>query len=180
LLAACGGIPLRSVPQLFSLQGKLLELNPAEFFLAIQADARLVPKPDQVPMLKLAIKPKDPGAFEAVDKALPMKLAVSSGAMYGLSPAGPGRRWFFYSFSPESQAELSKFQAYFKRIRDEQKGKGGGSVSIGIAQEGMAARDPALANTRWESWLQVSKDDGFFELWSGTIAELLKGADKQG
>jgi len=35
LLTACGGIPLRSVPQLVSLQGKLLDANPAEFMLAI-------------------------------------------------------------------------------------------------------------------------------------------------
>ncbi|APV49477.1 hypothetical protein BWI17_07150 [Betaproteobacteria bacterium GR16-43] len=179
-VAACGGIPLRSIPQLISLQGKLLDASPAEFMLAIQADARLTPKPDQVPVLKLAIKPKEPGTFEVIDKSLPMQLIVSPRAVYGLPPPSPDRRWFLYSFSPESQAELAKFQANFKRLRDEQKGKGGGggSVSIGISQEGVAARDPALANTRWETWLQVSLLDGFFEVWSGTVADLLKGADK--
>jgi hypothetical protein len=177
LLAACGGIPLRSVPQLVSLQGKLLDANPAEFMLAVQADARMTPKPDQVPKLKIAIKPKEPGAFEAIDKELPMRLAIV-GSMEGLPPASAGRRWFIYNFSPESQAELSRIQASFKRLRDEMKGKGGGSVSIGISQEGIAARDPALADTRWESWLRVSRADGFFEIWSGTVADLLKHADK--
>jgi len=28
------------------------------------------------------------------------------------------------------------------------------------AGQGIAARDPALADTRWESWLRVSKADG--------------------
>jgi hypothetical protein len=178
LLAACGGIPLRSVPQLVSLQGKLLDANPAEFMLAVQADTRLSPKADQVPVLRLAIKPREPGQFEAVDKALPMRLSILQTGLDGLEPAPANRRWFLYTFSPESQAELAKFQAYFKKIRDEQKGKGGGSVSISISQEGVAARDPALADTRWESWLRVSRADGFFEIWSGTIAELLKQADK--
>ena len=178
LLAACGGIPLRSVPQLISLQGKLLDANPAEFMLAVQADARLTPKPDQVPMLVIAIKPKEPGAFEPIDKKLPMRLSILGTGLDGLPPASANRRWFLYHFTPETQAELSRIQANFKRLRDEMKGKGGGSVSIGISQEGIAARDPALADTRWESWLRVSKADGFFEIWSGTVADLLKHADK--
>jgi len=180
LLAACGGIPLRSIPQLVSLQGKLLDANPAEFMLAIQADARLAPKPDQAPKLLIAIKPREPGAFEAIDKALPMQLSILGTGLDGLPPVSANRRWFLYQFTPETQAELARIQAQFKRLRDEQKGKGGGSVSIGISQEGMAARDPALADTRWESWLRVSRADGFFEIWSGTISELLKGADKHG
>ncbi|QJR12897.1 hypothetical protein DSM104443_03991 [Usitatibacter rugosus] len=180
LLASCGGIPLRSVPQLVSLQGKLLDANPAEFMLAVQADTRLSPKADQVPVLRLSIKPREPGSFEAVDKALPMRLSILQTGLDGLEPAPANRRWFLYSFSPESQAELSKFQAYFRKIRDEQKGKGGGggSVSVSISQEGVAARDPALADTRWESWLRVSRADGFFEIWSGTIGDLLAQADK--
>jgi hypothetical protein len=47
---------------------------------------------------------------------------------------------------------------------------------VGIFQEGVAAKDPALVNTRWDSWLQTSRREGFFELWSGSIAELLKRA----
>jgi hypothetical protein len=50
-------------------------------------------------------------------------------------------------------------------------------VSVGISQEGVAPTDPALANTRWESWLQTSRREGFFELWSGTVAALLEQAE---
>ena len=41
----------------------------------------------------------------------------------------------------------------------------------------VAPTDPALANTRWESWLQISRREGYFELWSGTVAALLEQAD---
>jgi hypothetical protein len=179
-LAGCGGIPLRSIPQLVSLQGKLLDANPGEFMLAIQADARMTPRPGAVPVMHLAIRPRDANAFEAVEKSLPMRLSVSPANARGLTPAPAHRRWFIYSFTPESQAALLRIQDQFKLIQAQQKGKGGGSVSIGIAQEGVAASDPALADTRWESWLQTSKEDGFFELWSGTIGDLLKQSKAPG
>lgn len=35
MLAACGGVPLRSIPRLMSLQTELLTANPAEFILAV-------------------------------------------------------------------------------------------------------------------------------------------------
>jgi hypothetical protein len=89
-----------------------------------------------------------------------MRLAVSSDNAEGLARVPAGRRWFLYSFTPESQAELVRVRDQFKRVQEQQKGKGGGSVSIGIAQEGVAARDPALAETRWESWLRTSIKDG--------------------
>jgi hypothetical protein len=177
-LAGCGGIPLRSMPQLMALPGRLLDANPAEFMLAIQADARMTPPPGAVPVLHLAIRPREAGAFEPVELALPMRLAVSSDNADGLARVPAQRRWFLYSFPPESQAELVRVRDQFKRVQEQQKGKGGGSVSIGIAQEGVAARDPALADTRWESWLRTSRKDGFFELWSGTVAELLNQAKK--
>ena len=71
-----------------------------------------------------------------------------------------------------TQAELSRIQAQFKRVKEERKGKSGGTVQIGIAQENVAAKNPELASTKWESWLQTSKADGFFELWTGTLGEL--------
>ncbi len=183
-LAACSGIPLRSIPRLWSLQNTLLEMNPAEFMFAIQTDVRMTPPAGAAPVMHLTIRPRDASSFDAVEKALPMRFVVSSSdannakgmVPAGLAPATARRRWLIYSFTPESQTELTRIQAYFKRIQAQQQGKGGGSISVGIAQEGVAAKDPALANTRWESWLQTSTREGFYELWSGTIAALLKQA----
>ncbi|MBI3525593.1 MAG: hypothetical protein HY066_13910 [Betaproteobacteria bacterium] len=175
LLAACSGIPLRSLPRLMQFQNELLNANPAEFMFAVQMDARMTPPAGAVPTLQLIIRPKEPGAFEAIDKKLPMRFTATSAGALGLAAAPADRRWLIYSFPAESQAELLRIQGQFKRIQAREQGKGG-SLSVGISQEGLAVSDPAYANTRWESWLQTSRRDGFFELWSGSVAELLKQA----
>jgi hypothetical protein len=161
---------------LVNLPGELLNADPAEFMLAVQVDARMVPQRDAVPTLDIQFLPREPGAFEAIERKLPMRMTVSSIPALGLAAAPAERRWLLYSFPPESQAELSRLQAYFRRIRAERKGAGGGRLSLGIAQDGVAAEDPAFAHTRWESWLRTSRKEGFFELWSGSIAELKKQA----
>ena len=180
LLAACGGIPLRSIPRLMQLQTALLEASPAELMLAIQVDARLVPPAGAVPVMHLMIQAREIGAFETIDKKLPMRYSVGSNRSLELAAPSVGRRWLIYSFPPESQAELARIQTYFRELQSRRDEIKGGSVSVGIAQEGVAAQNPALANTRWESWLQTSHKDGFFELWSGTVAALLKQANTVG
>jgi hypothetical protein len=175
LLSGCGGIPLRSIPRLIKLQDQLITLNPAEFMLAIQADSRMLPPTGAVPTLDISIHPKNVGDYVPVDKKIPMQLAVSSGVALGLDRASAGRRWLVYSFPAASQAELAAIQFTFKRIKadNDAKGrKGGGTFTVGIAQENVATTDTALDNTRWESWLQTSAKDGFFELWSGTVGDI--------
>ena len=172
LLAGCAGIPLSAMPRLMSLQNQLLDLDPAQFMVAIQTDSRM-PTPSAVPVFELAIRPREPGMFEPVDKKLPMRAAPFPGGSRGLEPASAGRRWMVYSIPPASQAELAAVQSYFRKLQGE-KPKGGGSVAIGISQAGMAATDPALADTKWESWLQTSHREGFYEIWSGPVSTLLQ------
>ena len=179
LLAACSGIPLRSLPRLVNLQQELMQANPAEFMFAVQVDARMTPPPGAVPMLQLAIRPNEAGAFEAIDKKLPMRFAIASANAPGRAPAAADRRWLIYAFPPESQAELLRIQDYFKHLQTREHGKGGARVSVGIHQEGLAARDPALVDTHWESWLQTSRREGYYELWSGPLGELLKLGDSK-
>ena len=181
LLNGCMGIPLTSVPRLLKLPDQLLTLNPAEFMLAIQTDTRMLPPVGGVPTMDISIRPKNAGDYAPVDKKIPMQLAVSNGAAMGLDRAPAGRRWLIYSFPPASQAELAAIQATFKRIKaenDAKGNKGGGTFTVGIAQENVATSDPKLDNTRWESWLQTSAQDGFFELWSGTVADIKTQAKK--
>jgi hypothetical protein len=180
-LSGCGGIPLRSIPRLIKLQDQLLTLNPAEFMVAIRADARMLPPAGGVPTLDITIQPKNAGDFEPVDKKIPMQLALSNGPALGLDRPPVGRRWLVYSFPAASQAELAAVQTSFKRIKaenDAKGNKGGGSITVGIAQENVATADTALDNSRWESWLQTSVNDGFFELWSGTVADIKAQAKK--
>lgn len=179
LLAACAGIPMGAVPRLFRLQKQLLELDPAELMLAIQLDARLAPRTDAVPVLEIAIRPAEPGAFEPIERKLPMRLDRFTTARSGLRAPTPNREWLVYSLTEGSQAELRQVQLRFQRLRDERaagRAGRGGSVSIGIAQHGLAPEDPVWAASRWDTWLQTSRAEGFWELWSGTVGELLAQA----
>lgn len=175
LLSGCGGIPLASMPKLIALQGKLLDADPGEFMVAVQADARLTPPPGSSPVMHLDLKPAREGTWPPVRKMLKMHLAGWSADLKGLKPAPANRRWLVYSFTPESQAELRRLQEEVRKHR----GAGrSGTLSIGIAQEGLAVRNPELGNTRWESWLQSSRAEGFYELWSGTLGDLLTQAGR--
>lgn len=175
-LAACGGVPLGAIPRLVQMQNELLDANPAELMVALQVDARLAPPANVVPLLILQMKPRDPSAFEAIDKRLPLQLAVTSSSTLGLEAPATGRRWLIYTLPPATQAELRRVQSVILKAKALPNGKGGGSLSMGIEQDSLAAAitDPALANTRWETWLQNKQRDGFFEVWSGTPAQIQK------
>jgi hypothetical protein len=175
-LAACGGVPLRAIPRLVQMQNELLDANPAELMVALQVDARLAPPANVVPLLILQMKPRDQSAFEAIDKKLPLQLAVTSSSTLGLEAPATGRRWLIYTLPLATQAELRRVQSVILKAQTLPNGKGGGSLSIGIEQDSLAAAitDTTLANTRWETWLQNKQRDGFFEIWSGTPGQLQK------
>ena len=177
-LAACGGIPLRSLPRLMQLSGQMLDANPAHFMVALQVDARLTPPAGAVPYLVLKLTPKVAGAFEPVDKKLPLAMSSSGGATLGLDAPGPGRRWLVYSLPPATQAELHKVQAMVKLAQAQPGYQRGGSLAMGVEQNDLAVTDPALARTRWSTWMQVKQSEGFFEVWNGTPEEILKAGKR--
>jgi len=178
-LAACTGVPLRSLPRLMQMPGELLDANPAEFMVALQVDARLVPPAGAVPMLIIKMEPREPGAFEAVDKKLPLQVSVASVSTLGLTAPPAGRRWLIYSMPAPTQAELQRIQGVVRQAKANPKNKGGGSLSVGVAQDSLAVTEPALSNTRWDTWLQIRQRDGFFEVWTGTPAQLQKMGGKE-
>lgn len=174
-LSGCGGVPLRSVPRLLQLQNQLLEANPAEFKVALQVDARLPPPPGAAPLLVLKLTPREPAAFQAMDKKLPLQLSVAKLPTLGLEPPTPGRHWLIYSLPAATQVELQRVQDTIKQAKTT---GSGGSLGIGVEQDSLAAAvtDPVLLNTRWDTWLQTRQQEGFFEAWSGTPAQLKKMA----
>lgn len=178
-LAGCGGIPLRSLPRLVQLSESLLEANPAEFMVALQVDARLVPPPGAVPLLVVKLTPREPGAFEPMDKKLPLQLAVASSATLGLKAPPAGRRWLLYSMPPATQAELRRVQTVVRQAQAAPDKKRGGSLGVGVEQDSLAVTDPALSRTRWDTWLRVRQSEGFFEVWSGTPEQLRQAAHKR-
>lgn len=173
-LAGCGGVPLRALPRLAQLSSSLLVASPAEFMVALQVDARLTPPPGAVPLLVLKLTPKVAGAFEPIDKKLPMQLAVVSGATLGLGTPATGRRWLIYSLPPATQAELQRVQTTVRQAQAAPGYQRGGNLAMGVEQDSLVTTDPTLARTRWDTWLQVKRSEGFFEVWSGTLAELQK------
>ncbi|MBA4264035.1 MAG: hypothetical protein C0453_03045 [Comamonadaceae bacterium] len=179
VLAGCSGVPLRSLPRLVNLSESLLEANPAEFMVALQVDARLAPPPGAVPRLLVKLTPRDPGAFEPIDKKLPLQLAVVSSASQGLKAPPAGRHWLLYSMPPDTQAELRRVQAHVRQAQTAPAQKRGGSLSVGVEQDSLAVTDPTLSRTRWDTWLQVRQSEGFFEVWSGTAGQLRQAAQKR-
>lgn len=177
-ITACTGVPLRAIPKLMQLNQQLMDANPAEFLVALQVDARMVPPPGALPLLHLKVTPRDLGAFEVIDKKLPLQLAVASISTQGLEAPGSARRWLIYSLPAPSQAELKQIQTFIKTARAQAQPKGG-SLTVGVEQDSLIIRDPVLANTRWETWLQSRQAGWFFEVWSGTPAQLLKLAAEQ-
>lgn len=175
LLVACAGVPLRSLPQLMQLSGDLLETSPAEVMVALQVDARLSPPAGAVPMLVIKMTPSEPGAFEAIDRKLPLQVTTVSAATAGLKAPPQGRNWLLYSMPAATQTELLRIQALVRTLKASgQKG----SLGLGVEQDSLAVTSPALADTRWETWLQVKKSNGFFEVWSGTLTQLRRAAEK--
>ena len=177
-LAACGGIPLRSLPRLVQLSGQMLDANPAHFMVALQVDARLTPPAGAVPYLLLKLTPKVAGAFEPVDKKLPLAMSSTGGATLGLDAPGPGRRWLVYSLPPATQAELQKVQAMVRLAQAQPGYQRGGSLAMGVEQNELAVADPALARTKWSTWMQIQQNEGFFEVWNGTPEDIRRLAEK--
>lgn len=176
-LTACGGIPLTSLPKLARLSGQLLDADPAQFIVALQVDARVVPPPGAVPLLHIQLKPKVDGAFAPVDRKLPLALTTATSATLGLDAPGAGRRWLVYSLPPATQAELQKVQATVKQAQAQPGYQRGGTLALGVEQKDLAVTDPALARTRWSTWMQVKQSEGFFEVWTGTPEEIRKLAE---
>lgn len=175
-LLACTGVPLRSMPKLMQVSKELMEGNPAELMVALQVDSRMVLPTGTAPTLNFVLKPAVPGVFEVIDKKYPLQVVSSTVATQGLQAPSAGRRWLIYSLSTATQQELVRLREQTKGIMEKAKGHGGGSLGLGIGQESLVVTDLALANTRWETWLQTRADDGFFEVWSGTPAQLQKMA----
>lgn len=176
-LVACGGIPLSSLPRLAQLSGQLLEADPAQFMVALQVDARVVPPPGAVPLLHIRLLPRVEGAFAPVDRKLPLAMTTATSATLGLDAPGPGRRWLVYSLPPATQAELQRVQAMVKQAQAQPGYQRGGTLALGVEQKDLAVTDPALARTKWSTWMQVKQSEGFFEVWNGTPEEIRRLAE---
>ncbi|MEZ5703085.1 MAG: hypothetical protein R3E42_15745 [Burkholderiaceae bacterium] len=151
----------------------LLKANLGDFRVALNVDARVVPPSGAVPLLGVRLTPKVDGAFESVDKKLPLQLDSQTTKPASLPVARAGRHWLVYSLPPTTLAELSRIQTMVQQAQALPGYQKGGQLSVAIEQTRLALTDPQLADTRWETWLQAKADEGFFMVWSGTPAKIL-------
>lgn len=172
-LASCSGIPLRSLPKLVQLQESIVQDSPADFALAIQVDKRMVVTPQASPTLLLNVTPSQGALVPAANLRIPMALSLTQ--IPDLPPAGSGRLWLTYTLPPDSQQQVLRVREIYRQTTSTKR-KEGISISVGIEQDGLAVTNPALAHTHWESWLRTDRSRGFFELWSGTVGDLVKMA----
>jgi len=170
-LGACAGVPLRSIPQLVQLQESIVQDSPADFALAIQVDKRMVVTPQASPVLILNVTSSEGSSVPAAELRLPMDLSFTP--VQGLPPAAAGRLWLIYTLPPDSQQQVLRVRERYRKALSSER-KAGVSIGVGIEQDGLAATNPALAQTDWESWLRTARDRGFFELWSGTVGDVIK------
>ncbi len=168
LFIACGGVPLKSIPKLFSVPEQLLNSDPAEFALAIGVDENIQIDSNAVPYLDVGIKPAEEGTFEPINLSLTMKLSELSSEQLSFN-ADKNYRWLLYQLTDDSAEQLREIQNFFK---ERKKREEGGELSIGIKQHNIAVDDPNLEKYSWVSWVRFSHQQSFFKLWEGTLGEL--------
>ena len=187
---AAAGILPRALPRLILLQDGLTDLDPGQFMVAVRIDQRVVPAATVAPHLRISIQPANPGAFPPLDESLEMRAiplpAAAAGAAGSDRPGGtagnagkrlpaaaPGQHWLIYALTTEAQTRLRSAQSMLRGVRLRPDGQNQARVSLEIEQQALASSRAALASSHWETWLQSSDGEGFYQIWSGTLRELL-------
>ncbi|MFO1435252.1 MAG: hypothetical protein U1F34_02365 [Gammaproteobacteria bacterium] len=170
LLSGCAGIPLSTMVRMARFDPKtLLSLDPAEFLVAINTDARVQSIASAPTTFELKITPRDPALWSPLERSVAMQaIAVSSDL--GLAPAPVGRRWLVFGFDAGAGAELRAIQQHFRSLQ--QRESGGGSIGLGIGQQWLAQNYSTLRDQEVETWLRLDAHEGFFKLWHGHIRDL--------
>ena len=83
--------------------------------------------------------------------------------------SAPLRPW---PLGPDTQAELRRVQALVRKAKSQPGYQRGWTMALEVGQKDLAITDPALAHTRWSTWMQVKRSEGFFEVRNRTPADL--------
>lgn len=173
VLSACAGVPLSTMAKMATFKGEqLIDVEPAQFYVALNVDARIQPSTTRTPKFQISIKPKDEKGFDPVEMEIPFQLVAVDPAKMGLDPAQPGKKWLLYGFGSEGIKELKAVQDKFRAIRADKNRPKGGHLALGVSQDWVGEMYPQYKNTYLESWLRLNPKDGFFKLWSGRVDSL--------
>jgi hypothetical protein len=171
-LAGCAGVPLSTSARMLAKGNDyVIGAYPAQLRIALNVDERIRAAATAPPMLHLVVRTD--AAHPAPDFVRDIPLVASSGDAkeLGLPTAGAGRAWMAYQLDAAGARQMAELQQKLAAMRA---GRQKGTLAIGVRIDGVAEAVPQYATTRIETWMRVATADGFFELWSGRIADATK------
>jgi len=169
-LAGCAGVPLRTVARLRTVRpDDLLAADAREFGVALELDARVKSASGRAPVVDMALRPIDEGAFRPLVLVLECVVDTAAPRELGLRAARPGRHWLVYRLAEDSARDLAVAQATMRDARDR---KSRGTLSVGVRNDWIAEVHPIAVGSEASTWVRVKRSEGYSELWSGRIPAL--------
>ena len=168
-LAACGGVPMRTMAKL-AMAGpeEFVGADPREVRVALDVDARVKPGADRAPTLDIALAPSS-GAKRTW--SIPLEPDPAPAAAQGLRTPRDGRHWLVWRLPEPGQRDLREMQAALKAMQAKDSS---GSLAITVRQDWIGDGWPALKQDRIETWVRTRAVDGYYELWSGRVVAAME------
>ncbi|MFO1314081.1 MAG: hypothetical protein U1F58_00625 [Burkholderiales bacterium] len=171
-LAGCAGVPLTTSARMLAKGNDyVIRADPAQLRIALNVDERIKAAAVAPPALHLVVRTDSAHPAPDFVRDIPLVPETADTAQLGLPAAGAGRAWMIYALDPAGARQMAELQQRLSAMRA---GKQKGTLAIGVRIDGVAEAVPQYATTRIETWMRVAAADGFFELWSGRIADATK------
>ena len=169
LLAGCAGVPLTtSARMLVKGNDYVIRADPAQLRIALNVDERIKAAAVAPPALHLVVRTEATHPAADFVRDIPLVAEAADAAQLGLPATGAGRAWMIYGLDAAGARQMAELQQKLAAMRA---GRQKGTLAIGVRIDGVAEAVPQYATTRIETWMRVATADGFFELWSGRVAD---------
>ena len=169
LLAGCAGVPLTTSARMLAKGNDyVIRADPAQLRIALDVDERIKAAAAAPPMLHLVVRTDSAHPAPDFVRDIPLVADRADPVQLGLPAVGAGRAWMVYALDAAGARQMAELQ---QRLAAMRAGKQKGTLAIGVRIDGVAETVPQYATTRIATWMRVAAADGFFELWSGRIAD---------
>lgn len=172
LLSGCAGVPLTTSARMLAKGNDyVIRADPGELRIALNVDERIRAAATALPMLHLVVRTDAANPAPDFVRDIPLVAETADPGSLGLPATGAGRAWLAYRLDAAGARQMAELQQKLAAMRA---GRQKGTLAIGVRIDGVAEAVPQYATTRIETWMRVTAADGFFELWSGRIADAAK------
>lgn len=165
-LASCSGVPMRTMAKL-AMAGpdEILGAEARDLRVAIDVDARVKVGAGRAPALDVALV-ADSGMKR--NWTIPLEPDPVAAAAQGLRTLRGDRHWLVWRLTEAGARDFREMQALLRPMlkKDEI-----GSLLVKVRQDWIGEGWPALKDDRIETWVRTRESDGFYELWSGRVAD---------